>query len=598
MKTLSAMKAPLTTLLLAAVLGLAACGGGGGGGSDGGAPPTTTLTLAFRPVSTFHFAWTDVAGETSYRLLENPDGTSGYSQVALIGADSTSHDLLVSLPRRVNASYILQACSGGSCADVGNVSVSGSLASAVGYVKASNTGANDLFGGSIALSGDGNTLAVAAVGESSSAQGPKHPGDPDYASSQADDSAFYSGAVYVFLRTGTTWTQQAYLKAWNAAATDFFGSAIAVSADGNTLAVGASREDSNGVGGQVDDSATDSGAVYVFTRSGDTWFPAFYVKAANAEGGDYFGESLALSGDGGTLAVGAPREDSGIIDGPEDNSVANSGAVYVFVRDASFWFQQAYLKAPIMDPEDLFGTSLALSHAGNTLAVGVWGDASNSQDPTDNTAEGSGAVYVFTRDGNTWLTPVYLKAPDPDEGDRFGFSLALSGDGETVAVGAPFEDSDGTRPSDNSVTSSGAVYVFARAGDTWTGPAHLKASNLEAGDWFGWAVALSGDGLTLASSAVFEDSSAVGVGGNQDDNSIDGSGAVYLFFRFADAWLPPTYVKASNTNEADQFGSSLSLSGDGGLLAVGTGHEDGGATGTGGDASDNSTADSGAAYLY
>ncbi|MDW8312587.1 MAG: FG-GAP repeat protein, partial [Burkholderiales bacterium] len=128
------------------------------------------------------------------------------------------------------------------------------------YVKASNTGAGDWFGWSVALSGDGNTLAVGARLEDSSATGVN--GD------ESNDSAFDSGAVYVFVRSGTTWSQQAYIKASNTEEWDVFGSSVALSSDGNTLAVGAPWEDSNatGVNGdQSNDSASGSGAVYVFT---------------------------------------------------------------------------------------------------------------------------------------------------------------------------------------------------------------------------------------------------------------------------------------------------------------------------------------------
>ncbi|HEX7481628.1 MAG TPA: cadherin-like beta sandwich domain-containing protein, partial [Polyangiales bacterium] len=173
------------------------------------------------------------------------------------------------------------------------------------YVKASNTGETDFFGYGVSLSADGNTLAVGAYGEDSNGTGVN-------SGTQADDSALYSGAVYVFTRSGITWSQQAYVKASNTGANDGFGYAVSLSADGNTLAVGAYREDSNGTGvnsgTQADDSATNSGAVYVFTRSGISWSQQAYVKASNTGAGDVFGSAVALSADGNALAVGACRE--------------------------------------------------------------------------------------------------------------------------------------------------------------------------------------------------------------------------------------------------------------------------------------------------
>ncbi len=195
-------------------------------------------------------------------------------------------------------------------------------------MKASNTEAGDYFGYSLALSGDGNTLAVGAIWEDSNATGTS--------GNQADNSASDSGAAYVFTRSGSTWTQQAYVKASNTEANDLFGYSVALSGDGNTLTVGAYREASNatGIGGnQTDNSAPTAGAVYVFTRGGSTWSQQAYVKASNTEVFDAFGYSVALSGDGNTLAVGAHLEDSnttGINGNQADNAAGESGGVYVY----------------------------------------------------------------------------------------------------------------------------------------------------------------------------------------------------------------------------------------------------------------------------
>ena len=356
-----------------------------------------TLSLTPTDIKTFRFSWADVSGETEYRLLENPDGASGYTQVATIAADATSHDLDAFLPARINASYILQACNGDGCSDSNTVFVSGTLVEAVGYVKASNTEADDYFGTSIALAADGNTLAVGATREDSNAIGI----DGD----QTDNSAVRSGAVYVFTRSDSTWSQQAYVKASNTGADDYFGNSLALAADGNTLAVGAFLEDSNaiGIGGdQTDNSAVRSGAVYVFTRSDSTWSQQAYVKASNTEADDRFGNSLALAADGNTLAVGASREGSnaiGIGGDQTDNSATSSGAVYVFTRSGSTWSQQAYVKASNTEAGDGFGNSLALAADGNTLAVGAFGEESNATgidgNQDDNSATNSGAVYLY-----------------------------------------------------------------------------------------------------------------------------------------------------------------------------------------------------------
>jgi hypothetical protein len=169
-----------------------------------------------------------------------------------------------------------------------------------------------------------STLAVSALAEDSSATGIN--------GNQADNSAANSGAVYVFTRTATTWAQQAYLKASHTGADDRFGPRVALSANGSTLVVGASAEDSSATGvngNQADSSAANSGAVYVFTRTATTWAQQAYLKASNAGADDQFGRSLALSGDGSTLAVGAPSEDSsasGVNGNQTDNSVSEARA--------------------------------------------------------------------------------------------------------------------------------------------------------------------------------------------------------------------------------------------------------------------------------
>jgi hypothetical protein len=326
------------------------------------------------------------------------------------------------------------------------------------YIKASNTGVTDVLGYSVAI--DGDTLVIGAPGETSNATGVN--GD------QNDNSLTASGAVYIFVRNGSTWSQQAYLKASNTGAGDAFGGSLAIS--GDTLVVGAADEESNatGVNGiATDNNSASSGAAYVFVRNGSTWSQQAYLKASNTGQGDAFGGDVAISGD--TLVVGAYGEDSSAagIDGNQmDNAAADSGAAYVFVRSGSTWSQQAYLKASNTESTDSFGVNAAVS--GDTIVVAAVGEDSNATgingNQTDNTAGGSGAAYVFVRGGNTWSQQTYLKASNTDasgRGDDLG-GVAMSGD--LIAVSATGEDSNATGvngdQADNSMASSGAVYVF------------------------------------------------------------------------------------------------------------------------------------------
>ena len=391
------------------------------------------------------------------------------------------------------------------------------------YLKASNTGENDNFGFAVAISGD--TIAVGAYGEASSATGI----DGD----QNDNMAIFSGAVYVFVRDGTSWTQQAYLKASNAETGDVFGYSVAIDVD--TLVVGAMREDSaaTGINGnQNDNSASNAGAAYVFVRDGTTWTQQAYLKASNAEDLDSFGGAVAISGD--TVVVGAVLEGSGApgIDADQqDNSAYGAGAVYVFTRSGTSWSQQAYIKASNPDYEDEFGGAVALS--GNTLVVGATGEASKATrvngNQQDDSADFAGAAYVFTRNGTAWSQEAYLKASNAGRDDEFGTSVAVAG--ATVVVGAPGESSSATGingdQENNSAEASGAAYLFTRTGSGWSQRAYIKASNAEESDLFGNALALHG--ATLVSGAWFESSNATGIDGDQANNLALGSGAAYVF---------------------------------------------------------------------
>jgi len=495
----------------------------------------------------------------------------------------------------------------------------------VAYLKASNPHAMDHFGcggvnqghtgQGVVISADGSTLAVGAPHEASGAAGIN--------GNQADTSVFDAGAVYVFTRNGARWQQQAYIKP-SASKTDAeFGHAVALSADGNTLVVSAYWDSSKATGingDEKDASIPQAGAIYVFTRTGGMWRQQAYIKASNtgeagtAEAfgeGDQFGFSIAVSADGNTIASGAITEDSGAtgINGNQaDNTAAAAGAVYVFTRTGTRWSQQAYVKPAEINAGDLFGYAVSLSADGNMLAVGSFDEDGSSRTingPYDNKAAGSGAAYVFTRSGATWSQQAYIKPSNGEPQDSFGVDVALSSDGTTLLVGSLDEDckATGINPPgcDNDWRddlSMGAAYVFVRSGGTWTQQAFIKASNTGFNDWFGSRVALSADGNTAVVGASLEDSAATGINGKQDDESATEAGAVYLFTRTGTTWRQQAYIKGSNTEAFDEFGSSVTLDRSGSMLVVSARGEDSGAKGIGGNEADNSVDEAGAVYVF
>ena len=456
------------------------------------------------------------------------------------------------------------------------------------YLKAANAQAGDIFGWSVAI--DGNTLVVGAYTEDGSATGVN--GIPD-------NGAASSGAAYVFVREGGVWSQQAYLKASNTDMGDGFGSAVAIS--GNTIVVGATGEGSSASGVNGDQNNNDlesSGALYVFVREGGVWSQQAYIKASNPDESDGFGSAVAIAGD--TIVAGAKREDGDAtgVNGTPNNNLFQSGAAYVFVRQGQTWSQQAYLKASNPNGFDEFGEAVAIS--GDTIVVGARGERSGATgvngDQTDNSVGGAGAAYVFVRQGQTWSQQAYLKSSNPWFGQSFGRAVAISG--QTIVVGAPGEASNATGvngdQSDISAVDAGAAYVFVREGETWSQQAYLKASNTDALDAFGTVVAIHNEAILV--STFLEDSNATGMNGNQADNSASSAGAAYLFLREEGAWSQQAYLKASNTDTFDGFGVAGAI-GEG-MVVVGAYSEASNATGIDGDQSDNSAQGAGAVYTF
>ena len=285
--------------------------------------------------------------------------------------------------------------------------------------------------------------------------------------------------------------------------------------------------------------------------------------------------------------------------------------------------QLAYLKASNAEGSDHFGcggslpghtgNAVAISRDGATVAVGAphenGGARGINGDQQDNSTYGAGAVYVFMRRGGALTQQAYIKASNPGRNDMFGLSVALSRDGSTIVVAAPWESSASSgvngREDDDSLPQAGAVYVFARAGETWSQQAYLKASNTGRkgegddieGDQFGYSIAVSGDGNTIAVGAISEDSTAKGVNGPQGDDSASSAGAVYLFTRSNGTWTQQAYLKSGNSEAGDLFGYGVSLDEHGNALAVAAYDEDGSGRSVN-PPDDNGTPGTGAIYAF
>ena len=319
------------------------------------------------------------------------------------------------------------------------------------------------------------------------------------------------GSAYVFVRSGTTWSQQARLVASDGAGGDVFGISIAIS--GDTAVVGTIFHD---VGGMP-----DQGAAYVFLRNGTLWSQQAQLVAANGAADDRFGQSVAISGD--TAVVGVNLSDTG---------ARNQGSAYVFVRSGTAWTQQTQLLASDGSAGDQFGIGVAIS--GDTVVVGASFD-----DVGPNIDQGS--AYIFVRGGTVWTqqTQVTTSAGD-DVSDDFGVSVAISGD--TAIVGADGDDV-------GSGFDQGSAYIFVRNGATWSQQARLVASDGIAQDFFGSAVAISGD------------TAVVGAAGDDVGANV-GQGSTYIFVRSGTTWTQQAQIFAADGAAFDEFGVSVAIEGD------------------------------------
>jgi uncharacterized repeat protein (TIGR01451 family) len=327
-----------------------------------------------------------------------------------------------------------------------------------------------------------------------------------------------AGSAYVFVRSGTTWTEQQKLLASDGAADDNFGRSVSVS--GDTAVVGAYHDVY---------PPTGPGSAYVFVRSGTTWTEQQKLLASDGAVGDNFGISVSISGD--TAVVGADEDDT-----PDG---ANAGSAYVFVRSGTTWTQQQKLLASDGAEFDFFGYSVSVS--GDTAVVG----AVEGNDDT-------GSAYVFVRSRTTWTEQQQLLASDgAAEEAWFGNSVSVSGD--TAVVGAFLDNTPGGM-------DAGSAYVFVRSGTTWTEQQQLLAPDGAAGDRFGGSVSISGD--TAVVGAYLDDTPA----------GMD-AGSAYIFVRSGTTWTEQQKLLAPDAAAGYKFGGSVSVSGDTAVVgAYGSAH--------------------------
>ncbi len=375
-------------------------------------------------------------------------------------------------------------------------------------LTASDAAEVDEFGVSVGISGD--TIIVGSY--------------------LSDTTKIDAGAAYVYVRNGATWPEQAKLVAPDPAGNDQFATAVAIS--GDTVIVG-SPFCNNGAG-------DDSGAAYIFVRSGTLWTLQAKIFPDDSATNDNFGVAVALSGD--TALIGSWRDTT--------PAGSNTGSAFVFVRSGTVWSQQAKLIASDAAPSDAFGIAVALS--GDTAVVGA--------DLDDDGGNATGSAYVFVRTGTAWAQEAKLFASDALANDNFGISVGV--DGDTAIVGAWRDDTPGGG-------NAGSAYVFLRSGAVWTQQGHLFANDAEPDDNFGVAVAVDGD-LAV-------------VGSYLNATPAGDTGAAYYYKRSGTTWTLQPKLIGVEAAPGGSVGYSVAIDGETAVIGA---------------LDDPPDLDSGAAYVF
>jgi hypothetical protein len=355
------------------------------------------------------------------------------------------------------------------------------------------------------------------------------------------------GTAYVWVRSGSTWSQQAKLESSTGAYYDQFGRSIDMSGDGNYIVVGAQSDDNNGL--------SSSGSVYVFVRSGSSWSQQQLIAPSDKTASKSFGSSVSINTDGTYIAVGAYGDGGG----------NNQGAAYVFTRSGTTWTQQQKIAGTDTTTNDRFGGGIGINSDATYIGVTASGEGTG------------GSAYIFTRSGSTWTQQQKLVPSNTGSSDQLGGTSSgngglvdLSDDGTYFIAGAPYEDG-----ATNSTSSSGAVYIWKRTGSSWSEEAILRASDVASSQYFGNSAKISADG----------NYAVCGAWGDTGQN-----GAAYVFERSGSTWTQVKKLTSSDQGGNDQYGFSTDISDDGKYVIVGAREEDGG--------SGNPQTGAGAAYIY
>ena len=497
------------------------------------APPT----VGYAPKS-FLFGWPAIANASYYRLGEDPGATGSFTVLAdNLGSTTYALQELALTQPPAAWRYALQACNANGCSPW-SLPVTADGNRAIGYVKPGAATGIRNFGQGVALSPDGSVMAVGA-----------------------------SATVDLFARSGGRW-QWAQTLSFQVASYP-----RPVVSDDGTLLVGMFGHDG---------AFADQGLVQVFSRTpsgwtqSDEWNPPAPRYLGN------FGAFLGISRDATVAVVGEYVSPGG-------------GSFHVYRRTGGTWAKETTIEPQHSQPGALFGVMAKVSADGSTIVVGAQYERSGSlTDETDTGTANAGAAFVYGYDtgAGAWTKRAYLKAPVPGVDDLFGASTAISGDGDTVVIGARNQSVAG-------VLRAGVAYVFRRHAGAYTLDQTIPAPQPTLNATFGgFGLAITPDGTVLAIAARGDSSNGTGVDADATQGAALTAGAVHLYRLAGAQFARARYLKAPNTGSGDLFGDVIDIAADGRTIAVGATGESSAASGIGGDQADNSVANRGAAYLY
>lgn len=393
-------------------------------------------------------------------------------------------------------------------------------------LTASDKTAGNNFGWSVAISGDGSRVVIGSV----------------YAAVGAYTQA---GVAYIYIRSGTTWTQEAKLTASLNGTGNSFSYSVDINGDGSRVICGVPFYDQIGA---------DTGRCFIFSRSGTTWTQEAILDANDATSSASFGYSVAITTDASRCVIGAYTA--------SPSGITSAGKVYIFIRSGTTWSQEAMLTASDKAASDYFGSSVDIDSTGTRII-----SSSPFADPQG--AQSSGKAYIFVRSGTTWSQEAVLGIGIAISNANFGYSVAMSSDGSRCIVGA-------WHASYGSFNYCGRALIFIRSGSTWTEECTIMASDIAGSTAFGTSVSINSNGSIVGIGAA---SATIG--------TFSGAGAAYIFSRSGSTWSQSAKVNASNRQTNDYFGNSIAIDNSGTFLLVGNPYSDPG-----------SVANAGAAYIF